>query len=136
MFFSAAATYLEDLMNSIKIVRRVFVSAMVGALAVGSTAPSFAADSVAVPSITVKFGDLNVASPEGASALYGRIRMAAKEVCSPLSARDLASQARMGACVHKAIADAVTKVNQPALFLVYNQHNKTPLPAALLSQTR
>jgi len=121
-------------MNSINFVRRVVVSAMAGALAVGLGAPSLASDSVA--SITVKFGDLNVSSPDGAAALYGRIRTAAQEVCAPLDGRDLASKVRMDGCVQKAIADAVTKVNQSALFVVYNKRNKTPLPTTLLSQTR
>jgi hypothetical protein len=30
----------------------------------------------------------------------------------------------------------VKKVNQQALYTVYNEHNKTPLTPALLSQTR
>jgi hypothetical protein len=37
----------------------------------------------------------------------------------------------MGACVHKAIADAVAKVDQPALFAVYNAHNGQPTPIVL-----
>lgn len=122
-------------MNCINVVR-VFIIAMVGSLTAGLAAPSLAADSGDLPSVTVRFGDLNVSSPEGAATLYGRISAAAKGVCASLDGRDLGSRARWDACVHKAIADAVTKVNQPALFVVYNQRNKTPLPAALLSQTR
>jgi hypothetical protein len=32
------------------------------------------------------------------------------------------------ACMHKAITAAVIKVNQPALFAVYNANNTAPLP--------
>jgi hypothetical protein len=33
--------------------------------------------------------------------------------------------------VHKAIADAVAKVGQPALFDAYNAHNRQPTPIVL-----
>jgi len=39
-------------------------------------------------------------------------------------------------CVHKAIADTVTKVNRMELYTVYNQHNTPALPTSLLSQQR
>ena len=38
------------------------------------------------------------------------------------------SPERYWACVHKAIADAVTKVNQPELFAIYNSKNHEPRP--------
>jgi hypothetical protein len=44
--------------------------------------------------------------------------------------RNLRSEAQ-GACEHKAIADAVAKVDQPALFIVYNAHNGQPKPIVL-----
>jgi UrcA family protein len=73
--------------------------------------------------ITVKYADINVSNPQGAAALYARIQWAARQVCLPLDGRDLSSKARMGACMHKAIADAVAKVGQPALFDAFNAHN-------------
>ena len=84
------------------------------------------------PQITVKFADLNVLSSAGASALYARIQRAAQQVCRPIDgAGDLASDARTDACVHKAIADAVAKVGQPALFNAYNVHNSQSTPIVL-----
>jgi hypothetical protein len=41
----------------------------------------------------------------------------------------------MGACVHKAIADAVAKVGEPALFDAYNAHNGQP-PKIILAASR
>jgi UrcA family protein len=70
--------------------------------------------------ITVKFADLNVSNPQGAAVLYARIQRAAHQVCPSFDGRDLSSKGRMDACVHKAIADAVAKVGQPALFDAYN----------------
>jgi UrcA family protein len=121
--------------NTISILQRFIASAIVGTLALGAAAVSTAADSSDVRTITVKFGDLNISNPEGAAKLYNRIRAAAESVCSDSDA-DIWVKASVNRCIHKAIADAVMKVNQPALFVVYNQHNKTPLPTTLLSQSR
>jgi UrcA family protein len=80
---------------------------------------------------TVKFADLNVSNPKGAAALYARIQRAARQVCPHLDARDLMSKVPMDACVNKAIADAVAKVGQPALFEAYNAHNSQPIRIVL-----
>jgi hypothetical protein len=44
--------------------------------------------------------------------------------------RNLSSDAR-DTCVHKAIADAVVKVDRPALFAEYNARNGQPTPIVL-----
>jgi len=83
------------------------------------------------PQITVKFADLNVSNPQGAAALYARIQRAARQVCPHVDMRDLGSKGPMDACVNKAIADAVAKVGQPALFDAYNAHNGQPIRIVL-----
>jgi UrcA family protein len=93
-----------------------------------------AADSDRGSQITVRYGDLDVGSPAGAAILYRRIHSAAGQVCSRLDHGDLASKKNVTACADKAIADAVTQVNQPELFVVYNANHSTPLPASLVSQ--
>lgn len=113
--------------------RRLIATAIVGAFA-----PSFstvlAADVGLDPSSQiVKFADLNISKPAGAAALYGRIRAAAESVCSYYVFKSDEAENR---CINGAITNAVTKVNEPALFAVYNAKNKTPLPAALVSQRR
>jgi len=77
---------------------------------------------------TVKFADLNISTPEGASALYTRIHEAAAAVCSHyiFTTDDAADR-----CVRDSTAKAVTRVNQPALYAVYNTKNKKPLPVLL-----
>lgn len=120
-------------MKSPNIIRHVMTAAIVGTLVSGFAIPAGAADA---RSITVKFGDLNVSSPEGAAALYARIRSAAKTVCSPAESSADPFRTEFSACVHKAIADAVTKVNRMELYTVYNQHNTPALPTGLLSQQR
>ena len=121
-------------MNSLNIIRHVMTAAIVGTLVSGFALPAGAADTTR--SITVKFGDLNVSNAEGAAALYARIRSAAKSVCAPEQSPSDPFSTDFRACVHKAIADAVTKVNRMELYTVYNQHNTPALPTGLLSQQR
>jgi UrcA family protein len=103
--------------------RSVLATAVFGAFACGLTAVCTAAEPTDTWQTTVKYSDNAVSNSEGAAALYARIQQAARQVCSPLDGRDLSSQAQMSACVHKAIADAVAKVDRPALFAAYNAHN-------------
>ena len=85
-----------------------------------------------VRSERVKFQDLNVNSPEGVQALYGRIHAAAKRVCS-----DSGSMLWQGsaACARKAEGDAIEKLNLSQLTAYYKIKTKTtdhtqPLVAA------
>ena len=113
--------------------RGFIATAIFSALAASFGAVCTAADTLETRSQTVKFADLNVSSPEGAAALYRRIAAAANNLCSSIVAdsRYIGSQASLRACVHKAIADAVTKVGRPELFAVYNSKNSQPLPATV-----
>ena len=114
------ATYLPRLIKTV-----VF-----GALALSWGSASIAAGDIDVPQVVVKFGDLNLSNPQGAAKLYSRIAAAGNEVCKSLdiNSRDLGSRARLHACVHKAIADAVTKVDQPELLAIYNAKNHQARP--------
>jgi UrcA family protein len=109
--------------------RGLIAAAILGALASGFAGVSAAADSD-VRSITVKYGDLNLSSPQGAATLYGRIAQAARAVCDS-SDGSRWSVLAMHECVNKAIADAVTKVGQPQLIALYNAKNPRPLPFTL-----
>jgi UrcA family protein len=109
--------------------RGLIASVIFGALAASSSGSSAA--NTEMPSQTAKFGDLNLSTSAGATALYNRIVAAAKGACSYYWFKTDADEA---GCVHNAIANAVVKVNQPALFLVYQRKNPTSLPPALASQ--
>jgi UrcA family protein len=100
----------------------------------GALASSFSAVSAADPSsasVTVKYADLNLASPSGALVLYERIRAAAQSACNYFWFKTDADEAR---CVQNTIANAVSKVNQPALSAVYNAKYKISAPSTLVSQ--
>jgi UrcA family protein len=113
--------------------RGLIAAAIFGALAYSFSPVSAADASSESTSLKVKSSDLNISSPAGARVLYDRIRAAAESACSYYWFERDADQVR---CIHDAIANAVTKVNLPTLFAVYNARNKTRLPTALVSQTR
>ena len=82
---------------------------------------------------TVKFADLDMSSPSSVHVLYRRIRAAAQVVCSY---HFFATDTDNARCVRDATADAVTKINQPALSAVYSANNKTLTPSGLVSKSR
>ena len=81
------------------------------------------------PKSTVKFGDLNVSSSEGAEVLYARIRAAAYDVCLEFDNRDnISGLVQREHCVNDVILGAVTKVNNPALTAVYGAKTGKEMP--------
>jgi UrcA family protein len=114
--------------------RRLIATAIVSAVAASFTVVCAAADTETV-SVIVKYGDLNISNREGAATLYQRIATAARNVCGSYDTDSWhrVPRASVEACVHKAIADAVTKVGQPELFVVYNAKNREPLPITVAS---
>jgi UrcA family protein len=118
--------------------RGLIAAAILGALASSLSAVCAAADAGAdasdLRSIVVTYRDLNVSKGQGAAMLYGRIRAAAKSVCSVPEDADYSAKLRESPCIHKAIAEAVSAINQPELFAVYNANNRTPLPVVLVAK--
>jgi UrcA family protein len=112
--------------------RGLIATAIFGALASSFSAVA-AADPPSSASITVKYADLNIATPSGALKLYTRIEAAAQNACGYFWFEADADEAR---CVHNTIAKAVNKVNQPALSAVFVEKYKTSAPSALVSQSR
>ena len=81
-------------------------------------------------SVSVNYSDLNIASPSGALKFYARIEAAAHTACSYFWFKTDADEAR---CLQSTIANAVTKVNQPALTAVYAAKLRRA-PSTLVSQ--
>jgi UrcA family protein len=74
-----------------------------------------------VPSVTVRYGDLNLETAAGTQMLYARIAAAARQVCAvPSDVRDLAGLAAARTCEKEAIARAVREVNNPHLAAAYD----------------
>jgi UrcA family protein len=72
-----------------------------------------------VPSVTVKYADLNLSTDEGTNRLYSRITSAARAVCEREGSRDLATFAASRACESAAIARAVSEVHSARLAAAY-----------------
>ena len=121
-------------MNNTKGIRRWIATALCGLIASSFAALAAASDSFAPPSVRVNFGDLDVSRPQGAAVLYSRIRAAAQKVCSPHEVGGLAAKMHLDACINKAISEAVTTVDAPALSGVYRAKVGTSLPTRLASR--
>jgi UrcA family protein len=109
-------------MNSLKHKSNMKLIVTLGAtLWLGTMATSALADPPAVPplvakSTTVRFADLNLQSPEGARALYARIRTAAAELCGEqFSLWDGNRLREWKTCYRATIDRAVVQLNRPAL---------------------
>src|ERR1700742_67815 len=81
---------------------------------------SYSSDNV--PSIAVRYDDLNLSTEQGTRQLYQRIKSAAREVCPVALSRDLTAIASSEHCQSKAIAQAVQAVNNPALASIHAAH--------------
>ena len=84
------------------------VFAILGSAAIAS--PAQAADMVTVTT-TVRYHDLDLATPAGEDALRQRIARAAKNVCWQADGPTIDDQARFDACRTTAIASASPKMN-------------------------
>jgi len=106
-----------------KLLQRSLITTM--ALASAACLLSAAEASAAQPAtaesrVTVAYRDLNLATIEGASALYRRIRGAARTVCGA-EGRSLLEQSQWSACINEATAHAVAAVNNPLLTSIHNR---------------
>jgi UrcA family protein len=114
--------------------RIVSATALFGAFVFSFATLPAAADSLSLPTATVKFGDLDVLHPQGAAVLYARIQAAAMSVCPSFDVFGRGAALHSDdACVKKAIVGAVTQVDSPALSAVYNAHEGKDLPTRLTS---
>jgi UrcA family protein len=75
-----------------------------------------------VPSVRVRYDDLNLGTTAGVAVLYRRISFAAREVCPGSDSRDLNLLYRSERCRAQAIARAVTQVNNPQLASLHAAH--------------
>lgn len=90
-----------------------------GLLLAGAASSASAAGPVR--QITVSYADLDLSRTEGAETLYRRLRAAARQVCGPDEARELARRAAWKECVDRAVAEAVRTVDRDALKAVHRQ---------------
>ena len=116
--------------------RGLIAAAILTSLISSFSALCNAADTTEVRTTIVKYADLDLSTPQGATSLYNRIRFASETVCPPSDHGDLAAIARSQKCLKQAIAGAVAKVNQPTLSAVYAAKFGVPQPAKILTADR
>jgi len=88
----------------------IFALAAVAAASLMTGAAISPAMAQTAESVTVSFGDLNLASQAGRDVLYRRVSNAAREVCGNFALRELKLNAMSRACRADAIADARTQL--------------------------
>jgi UrcA family protein len=93
-----------------------------GCTAIGANA--LASDSPASATVTrpVGYSDLDVSTTKGAKTLYLRIRYAAETLCEGAATW---GKKEGDACVHKAVNDAVARVDAPLLSQYHQVHDKS-----------
>lgn len=99
------------------------LTVVVAATALGGVAQ--AAAKRETNSVVVRYGDLNLESPDGIRSLHKRIRNAAESVCASLETRILGLRDAYDECVKQAVADGVAAVGNPKL-TKYHGHGKAP----------
>ena len=104
---------------------------LAAAAALSGAIPARAQISDAAPSVTVKYGDLNIGSPGGAQVLLSRIETAAKTVCGGApDTRQLSQWASFETCRRSAVARAVVAVDSPMLLTAMaHRHSLASLAA-------
>ena len=95
------------------VMKRFITLASTSILGLAILIPSQAAE--APQTRTVQFADLDITRAEGAAALFGRIRGAAKSVCDVHNSRELLRRQLYIACYETAVSTAVAKINEPTL---------------------
>jgi UrcA family protein len=112
------------------------IIAAAAALSLSILAGAHASGADDVPSVSVRFADLDLDRAAGSATLYKRLSVAARVVCRDLDPSDSAHsylkpvlQRQYQGCMDKAIIGAVGKINRPA-FTSYVS-TKMTLPATL-----
>jgi UrcA family protein len=119
-------------MNVRNNVRALLITAALGTAA-SSLALPVSAGTAGVPKVTVSYGDLNLSNPQAVAVLFGRIRIAAAQVCAEFDSHSVNQIAQYHGCVDDAIAGAVSSVNQPALSSLYSEKTGKSIPTRLAS---
>lgn len=72
----------------------------------------------AIPSVAVQYNAADLSTKDGASKLYERIALAARQVCPNYDSGDLAAFSASRSCQRRAIASAVEEIGSPRLAAV------------------
>jgi UrcA family protein len=79
--------------------------------------------------VTVKYGDLDLSSPAGASEMLRRIHTAATRICGPAPSDRLSFQRQYDECVRETVNRAVINLGNPSIVAA------SGMPTALAAAT-
>lgn len=96
-----------------------------GVCSFSASGPAVAGTDEDVLTATVRFDDLNLATRHGAEQLYRRINVAAYKVCWPLDHGNIQGMAELNACLQRAVARAVAKLDLPAVTALHEHRHAT-----------
>ena len=99
--------------------RNLIVATVACVLAAGGAFAAASPAATATTAVTVRYGDLNLSNPEGAAALYARLRSAARKVCGTADPRELSAYDAVKQCYELALADAVERIDQARLVTLH-----------------
>lgn len=102
----------------------ICIAATLGYTAAAGTVTNYLPVTNSQMEYVVRFSDLDVSKTEGATALYARIRHAARIVCAPSESREMGLAAIYRACMEESIANAVAKVDRPLLSQYHQARTK------------
>jgi len=88
---------------------------LAAALAMSSLATAGTTGTTDLPSVVVKYGDLDLNKGAGIRTLHTRLRAAARKVCSPADGSVLADTHVFDSCVADALTRGVNDVNNANL---------------------
>jgi UrcA family protein len=82
----------------------------------------------------VRFADLNLNGEAGVQTLYGRLRMAATQVCAPFRGTSLREKTKWRECFDPALARSVAKIDEPMLTAYHLRRTGTTEPASQVAK--
>ncbi len=88
----------------------------------GATARALNSHDDEVAQTTVRYGDLDLKTRQGADELYSRLNMAAMRVCQDITEPYVRLTRAYTDCRHEAVSDAVREVNTPLVTQAYERH--------------
>jgi UrcA family protein len=118
-------------MQVLKSIRHPFCSLAFACVICLAGATQAAAGEVLTRQVTVNYHDLNLATIQGATALYTRLRGAARNVCDQPAA-GLHAHRAWQACYRAAMAQAVARINSPLLSAVNDRAEARATTTAML----
>ena len=106
------------------------------ACGIALTTPAMADQSNGEPlTKVVSYAGLNLNGEAGARTLYGRLRMAAAQVCAPFKGNTLREKTNWRECADRALARSVAKIDEPVLTAYHlSRAGKTEQPSQVANE--